>query len=180
MFSRSRKARHLLGFLAAAALAAPGAVAAQTATSSGLAGDLVKLLDAGKLDSVAAPVAGQPDRFVAALYFPGTLLVVSGSYSAPQLLAGKLEMKAYRDVYIELNGASPAASRVFVQDVGADGLVSVRDGADSFDRGGTNWIFNRDWRGQNFTSEEEYDQRYAEADAAYADILSALIAEVQK
>lgn len=176
MFSRSCQACRLLVVLGAVALASADSLVAQMPKSAALAQELVKLLEAGKLDSIAAQDASEPDRFVAALYFPGTLLIVSGSYPVPQLLTSRLEMMEYRDVYIELNGASPPESRVFVQDVGANGLVSERDGADSIERGGMgNLVFNRDWRAQKIGSEEEYEKRYAEADAAYARLLAALL-----
>lgn len=176
MCSRSRRARRLLVVLLAVVAAPARPIVAQAPKSAALAQELVGLLDARKLDSVATQDATDPGRFVAALYFPGTLLIVSGSYSVPQLLTSKLEMMAYREVYIELNGASPPESRVFIQDNGANGLVSERDSADSIERGGASTVvFNRDWRSQKLASEAEYEKRYAEAETTYAQILTALI-----
>ncbi len=176
MCSRSRRARRLLVVLLAVVAAPARPLIAQAPKSAALAQELVGLLDARKLDSIATQDAADPGRFVAALYFPGTLLIVSGSYSVPQLLTSKLEMMAYREVYIELNGASAPESRVFIQDNGANGLVSERDGVDSIERGGTNTlVFNREWRSQKIASEEEYGKRHADADATYAHILTALI-----
>ena len=39
---------------------------------------------------------------MAALYFPGTqLLVISAKYTAPQLLMDRLKKKEFRDIYLE-------------------------------------------------------------------------------
>jgi len=180
MLSPLRQARRLLGVAACAVLVSLHPVSAQGSKSASVAQELASLLTAGNLDAIAAQHPSEPDRFVAALYFPGTLLVVSARYSVPQLLTARLEMREYRDVYVELNGASMPESKVFVQDVGANGLVSDRDGADSFERAGTNAVFNREWREQNIASEEEYEKRYADADAEYATILAALVRQAQQ
>ena len=59
----------LLGIsVAAAVLFLPASTHAQdTVKTTGLVGELVKLMDAAKADSIAAPVAGVPDQFVGAL-----------------------------------------------------------------------------------------------------------------
>src|SRR5258705_154778 len=87
----------------------PVAALAQESKSAPLAKQLAAALDAGKLDSIAAHDPSAPDIFVAALYFPGLqLLVVSGKYAVPQLLNDRVGKKEYRDVYLDLNGASVA------------------------------------------------------------------------
>jgi len=47
---------------------------------------------------------------------------VSGKYSAPALLNDKLGLKNYRNVYLDLFGASIPGTKVFVEDLGANGL----------------------------------------------------------
>src|SRR3954462_4216961 len=81
---------------------------AQDSKSGPLARQLTSALDAGKMDCIAATDPAAPGTFVAALYFPGSLLVVSGKYAAPQLLSDRLTKKEYRDVYMDLNGAASA------------------------------------------------------------------------
>ena len=153
-----------------------GTAFAQTSKSAPLAQELAKLLEAGKLDSVAAQ-GREPDRFFAALYFPGQLLVVSARYSVPVLLVEKLQQKSYRDIYMDLHGASIPDTKVFIQDIGADGLKSKADSApDSYERGAnTRWSFDGEWRKQKIASEEQYLKNFAAADAEYAEILTALI-----
>ena len=99
------------------------AASAQDPKSAALAKQLSAALDAGQLDSIAAKDPSNPDTFIGALYFKGVqLLLVSAKYSAPSLLEDKLGKKDYRNVYIDLNSASVPDSKVFIEDLGADGL----------------------------------------------------------
>ena len=64
-------------------LLAPSGAFAQDSKSAAMVGELTKLLDSRKLDSIAAKSGN--DQFVGALYFAGSqLLVVSARYSVPQ------------------------------------------------------------------------------------------------
>ena len=162
---------------------APAAASAQESKSSSLAKQLAAALDAGKLDSIAAKDPASPDVFAAALYFPGMqLLVISGKYAVPQLLTDRVGRKEYRDVYLDLNGASPADSKVFIEDPGADGLRAKREENQAFDQceiGGKRTMFNGDWKTQKM-SEDDYMKAYSAADDRYAHILEALLAQAKK
>ena len=81
--------RGLLAVLVVVMLAASAQVGAQTAMSAPLAAELAEALAAADLGAVAAR-DGDSDRFVAALYFPGQLLVVSARYQAPVYLVDKI------------------------------------------------------------------------------------------
>ena len=109
-----------------AALLTPALALAQSGTKSPAAAkELTAVLDRLKLDAIAAADPADAGTFVAALYFQGAqLLVVSAKYSAPSLLVAKLAKKDYRDVYIDLNAASIAGSKIFVMDQTCDGLVA--------------------------------------------------------
>ena len=70
-----------------ALMLAPAAARAQDVRSADLVKQLTGLLDQKKLDAIAAADAQNPGAYIAALYFPGTqLLVLSAKYSAPALL----------------------------------------------------------------------------------------------
>jgi hypothetical protein len=159
-----------------------GALAQET-KSPALAKQLAAALDAAKLDSVAAKDPDQPDRYVAALYFPGSqLLVVSARYAAPVLLNDKLAKKDYREIYIDLHSASIAATKVFIEDPGADGLKAKRTEGQPFDTyegGGKRTAFDGDWKGQKL-SEEEYLKAFSAADEQYSRMLTALISALRK
>ncbi len=161
----------------------PVAAAAQDSKSAPLAKQLAAALDAGKLDSIAAHDPSAPDVFVAALYFPGMqLLVVSGKYAVPQLLNDRVGKKEYRDVYLDLNGASVAETKVFIEDPGADGLKAKRDDNQPFDQceqGGKRTMFTGDWKAQKM-SEQDYMKAFSAADERYTQILTALLAQVKK
>lgn len=156
--------------------------AAQSASSASLAGELVRLLDGRKLDSVAAKGAA-PDQFVGALYFPGSqLLVVRARYAAPPRMETQLAQKNYRDVYIDLNSASIPESKLFVSDLGADGLRSKREDDRPFDTadvGGKSYSFDGDW-GRAKISEDEYTKAFNTTEQEYVRMLEALIAELKK
>ena len=76
---------------------------AQGPESASLAGQLAAALESAQLDSIAARDPEGPegaDRFVAALRFPGQLMVVSARYEVPVYIEQKLEAGSYRDVYM--------------------------------------------------------------------------------
>src|SRR5438045_9704892 len=108
-------------------LALSAAAQAQEPKSAALAKQLAAALDSGKLDSIAAKDPSAPDVFIGALYFPGVqLLVVCAKYTVPTLLVDKLAKKDYKEVYIDLNSASVPETKVFIEDLGADGLKPER------------------------------------------------------
>lgn len=156
---------------------------AQDAKSPTLAKQLAAALDAAKLDSVAAKDPDQPDRYVAALYFPGSqLLVVSARYAAPALLNDRLAQKDFREVYLDLNSASIAGTKVFVEDRGADGLKATRaEGQvfDTYEGDGKRTAFDGDWKGQKL-SEDGYLKAFSAADDQYSRTLAALISGLGK
>ena len=132
-------------------------------------------------DSIAAKDPEAPDAFAAALYFPGMqLLVVSGKYSVPQLLVTRIANKEYRDVYLDLNGA--ATAKTFIEDPGADGLKARRENNQAFDQAemsGKRIMFDGDWKAQK-VSEPDYLKAFSAADDRYAQILTALLAQLKK
>lgn len=156
--------------------AGPTAVEAQE-RSRAAAKRLADILDRQKIDSIAAPDPDASDRFIAALYFAGAqLLVVSAQYSVPQLLQTKLTNRDYRDIYIDLNSASVAGTKIFVMDQGADGLVARPEesqGVDTWEQGNKTMTFDGDWRAAKM-SEQDYMQTFTGADERYARMLTIL------
>src|SRR5215207_305583 len=138
--------------------------AAQGAKSAAAAKQLSDVRDRLKLDAIAAPDPADPGTFVAALYFQGgQLLVVSAKYSAPTLITAKLAKKDYRDVYIDLNAASVAGSKIFVMDQACDGLVAKpgdSQAPDTWEHGTTNTVFDGDFKKAKL-SEADYGKTFA-------------------
>lgn len=164
------------------ATVAAGPAAAQEPKSKVAAKALIEALDSAKLDSIAAVDPSEPGLFAAALYIPGTqLLVVSAKYSAPPLLIDKLTRRDYRDVYIDLNSAYVPDTKLFVMDQGVDGLVARPDDdrpADTWEQGTTQLAFDGKWKDAKM-SEEEYMKAFTTADERYAQILALLAAQAK-
>jgi hypothetical protein len=158
-------------------------VFAQPSKSGPIAKELVQLLDAAKLEAIATPDPSTPGLFVAAMYLPGSeLLVVSAKYAAPQLLVDRITAKDYQAVYVDLQSASVRGSKVFIQDQGADGLVAKPSGdqaADSCDEDTKSVSFDGDWKKAKI-AEADYTKAFADADDRYAKMLSMLLAQAKK
>jgi hypothetical protein len=163
-------------------LLAPSVAGAQDSKSSALAAELVRLLDQMKLDSLAAKVAA-PDQYVAMLYFPGSqLLVVGAKYYVPERMDVSIGEKKYRDVYIDLNSASVPKTKIFISDLGANGLQAKKRGKepnDTVDVDGKTHVFDGDWRKAKM-SEAEYMKAFDDTEAEYIKMLEALVAQAKK
>jgi hypothetical protein len=169
-----------------AALIALAVAAEAQPKSAALAQELAKLLEEKQLTTIAAKgsvSADEADRYVAAMLFPGVqLLVVSARYSAPPYMTEKLMKKNYQDIYIDLNSASIPGSRVFITDLGINGLRPKREDNspyDSYEAGGAEVAFDGDWRKKKM-SEEDYMKRFSTAEDAYVRALTHLLAELKK
>jgi hypothetical protein len=165
----------LIGSLMAAA---PPDQASRSAT---LAKQLTAALAEQRLEAIATQHPDEPDRFVAALFFPDTqMLVVSARYASPPLLQARLAHKQYRDVYLDLQGSPVPNSSVFFQDMNADGLCSSRDQTADilYDGSAAPTIFDGDWRKHNL-SEKEYEEQRTAADERYSRLLEILLSQLR-
>lgn len=154
---------------------------AQVSKSAAIAKELVQVMDAKKLDSIAAKTGGD-GNYAAALFFPNVqLLVISGHYSAPQLMDPRLTGKQYRDAYMELSGTVAPNSKIFVQDMGDPGLSARKQDNlyDTWNQAGKIVMFDGDPDKQKL-SDGDYQKAFAAADEEYAKILGALLAEAKK
>jgi hypothetical protein len=168
------------GFLAFSSLVRPAA--AQDSKSATLAKELTALLEAKKLDAIAARTESGSDKYVAALYFPGQLLVVSARYAAPPVLNEKILRSEFKDVYIDLNAASIPDSKVLIADLGADGLRPKREANQPFDTqdaAGKGIRFDGNWR-EDKMSEIDYMKAFSEAEGTYNAALEVLIGALKK
>lgn len=135
---------------------------------------------------VAAKIPDKSDEFVAALHIPGVqLLVIWARYEEPSFLNEMLAKRDYQGVYTDLNSASytVAATRVFFEDLRADGLFPRRADENSpfdmYELGGKRVMFDGDWRKQKL-SEKEYGDAFTAADTQYAKAVSLLTAVLKK
>lgn len=147
--------------------------------SAGAAARLTALLDQRQLDAFAARDPERPGHVVAALYFPGTqLLVVSAPYPTAALLDQRLAASEYRDVYVDVQSAAGRDGQFFVMDMLADGLQRACERDQPFDstsrNGGAHLSFDGNWRSQQLT-EKQYNTRFDEDDARYERMLAVLV-----
>jgi hypothetical protein len=155
----------------------------QEPKSAAVARQLAAALDAAKLDAIAAQDPGKPDVFIGGLYFAGTeFLVVSAQYSAPAHMNDEISKKDYHDAYLDLSSASVPATKVFIEDLGANGLVAKpgeNQPFDTYEAGGKRTMFDGDWKKQQM-SEDDYMKAFAAADDAYTKMLTALLNQIKK
>jgi hypothetical protein len=155
-------------------LTATGGVEAESVSKS-LARELTQTMQQQKMDAVAANDPAEPGRFVAALLFPGQLLVVSARHAADASLAEQVARKAYRDVYTTLHGSPIPETKFFVQDLGADGLDSDGKSIDVvYERAVDQIIF--DGQPENHKmSKRAYAEKFQRADDSYSQCLRLLL-----
>jgi len=174
-------ARGFRALVVAGLLFSPTFAHAQDSKSAALASELTRLLDSMKLESIAAQQGS--DSYVGALYFPGAqLLVVSGKFDGAARMKDLLGRKDYREVYMDLSSATDQKSRLFIMDLGANGLRFKREDNmpfDTADVAGRSLSFDGDW-GRAKISEDEYRKTYASTDEQYSQMLQALIAALKK
>ncbi len=161
-----------------------GTAGAQESASASLVNELTEAMESAGLDSIAARHASVREQFVAALLFGGRqLLVVSARYEEPSLLVTALREKNYRDIYSDLQTASYSIqeSKVFVDDLGANGLrARPGDGEpfDTFTDASGSTPFDGDWMRQSL-SETDYTEAFDAAERSYTEMLELLIAEAK-
>jgi len=98
--------------------------AGQTSRSSDAARALVQALTNKHLDAVATLDPTSPGRFIAAMYFaPSQLLVVRARHPSVDALTAAIHGHRYRDVYLDLQTAPTTSDKLFVHDIWADGLI---------------------------------------------------------
>jgi hypothetical protein len=162
-----------------------GTVSAERSSrSSAAAAKLTAAMQERKLDAVAARDPDRPGTFVAALYVPGTqLLVVSAPYAVAAALDKYIADRNDMDVYLALNSTNRPADRFFVMDMNADGLGRDCAPGEAFDStirdAGNQASFDGNWRVMGATR-ATYDARFAEDDERYTRLLQVLTASLSE
>jgi hypothetical protein len=155
-------------------------VSAQDSRSADAVRNLTAVMSTHQQTAIAAK---DPDtgEFAAALFFPGVqLLVVSAHSSASAFLDEQIAAKNFQEVYVALQDASVRNSRVFFQDLGADGLHA--DGGNSVDvfyDHGQQLLFDGQPR-KHKLGEQAYRDKFVAADARYACIVDLLLVQARR
>jgi hypothetical protein len=165
-----------LGLVLLVVTLVPAALLDRVSQSAAVATQLTKGLSERGLDAIAAQDPDEPDRFIAALLFADSqLLVVSARSTSPSLLTDRLAHKQYRDVYVDLSGSSIADSSILFHDMNADGLCGRRDQKADIVYEGSQApkIFDGDWDKRK--SDKSYEQQFVLADKQYTRLLNILL-----
>lgn len=166
--------------VAAGTIAVPAAAQDPAPKSAALAKELAALLAKQKRDAIAARDPIEKDRFIAAMVYPGQMMVITGKYTVPVLLDEKISFGKFMDVYVELNGAAVPSSKIFIEDQFADGLLYNRKQTpfDSVVFGDKTMLFDGDHRKAKM-SKEDYAKAFSDADAQYSKLLELLLAQLK-
>lgn len=160
--------------LSAAASAEP-----QPRTSSAAVKELSAILASHNQTAIAArdPENG---AFVAALFYPGTqLLVVSGTPAAVAAVEAQLAAKNFQYVYAALQDGAAQTGRLFVQDIGADGLIDGSDAVDVVYDQGKQMLFDGNPRSHKL-SDKAYRDAFTAADTRYTHMVTVLLNEAKR
>lgn len=158
--------------LVVALAASPAAPALAQESSGTLAKELTAALSPRQFDAFAAKDPAATDTFVAALVYPGVqLLVVSARHPVPAQIDALLAARDYRGAYSLLEGNGIAASKMFVQDMGADGLRSETDQRVDvvYEKVTNRLMFSGNVR------DDDYRRQLTTTDAAYSRALRVLL-----
>ena len=151
---------------------------AEEAGSASLAAELSRIMTEQQLSATANKDTLDDDRFVAALAFPGQLLVVSARYAVPVIIQKKIADGQFREAYLDLNAASIAGTKIQITDGGANGLRAADEMVDVIDQGTGMLRLDGNPGGQNI-SRDEYEKAVADADVRYTRMLRALLDSVR-
>jgi len=168
----------------AALIVCASPLAAQPSKSAALGVELVSVLEQRQLQNIAAKDPDRPGFFVAASHVPGSqLLVVSARSNAPDYIDYVLSASRYDEAYSSLNFASSPDGKLFVQDMGCDGLAAAPGETGAVDIVYQDvkkmTVFNGDWKKQDL-SEQQYKETFEAVDAGYARALSLLLLEAKR
>jgi hypothetical protein len=151
-------------------------------TSSQSAERVWQLLDRDALEAVAAEDPLEPGRFVAARKLPDRLLMVTARCAESRDLRVQLSLRAFREAYMAVQACALPATRLVVQDIGADGLHAnlARTATPDIvsELVSRELVFDGDWRRHELEL-DTYLSVWRELDAQYHRLLRILIGELR-
>jgi hypothetical protein len=161
--------------------AAPVAVAERVQVRSPeVVKQLTAAMQARGLAAVAAKDPEEPDRYVAAMLFPGVqLLVITARTSSTAYVDAQLASRAYENAYTTLHQGTPD-SKAFFQDMAADGLLGADGGTADivYLRGVQQHVLNGDAKAAKL-SRAAYAELVADLDERYTKLLRLLLQAAQ-
>jgi hypothetical protein len=174
--ARRASAGLLAAFCACASLMALG----QDSKSASLAKELTTLLAERHLDAFAVQDPSSPGFFVAVRSYPGVqLLVVGGKSSAIDYLKYQLDRKDYSEAYSALHSSAEPDTKLFVHDMGCDGLARESDQVDVvYEKAADQMLFDRAGKASGL-SKDAYATKLMAIDAQYAALLDIVLKAIR-
>jgi hypothetical protein len=175
--------------IGSAVFAQPSSGQAPVAASAAKAKELIGLMQAKKLEAIAARDPDKSGRYLAALHIPNVqLLVVSAAYSKPGDLDARLYYKDFMGAYVDLNTSIHSSDKTFIEDALCDGLIAQPGKSlihDSARLGAEKRVFDGDFAGPNQKnskkiSQDAYLKLFSTAEEQYMRVLTVLIEEAKK
>src|SRR3954451_20118079 len=139
--------RMRVGVLAGIVTIAMGAVVAARAPvgSAAAVQDLISEMTSKQLQAIAAADPDVPNRFVAAMLVPGVqLLVVGAETTAPAFIQQQITARQFSEAYSSLHPAAVPATKLFIQDMVANGLGADGEVDIMYEQGTRQTIFDDD------------------------------------
>jgi hypothetical protein len=149
--------------------------------SAPLAKELTMLLAERHLDAFAVQDPSRPGFFVAVRSYPGVqLLVVGGSSTASDYLEYQLDRKDYGEVYSALHSSAAADTKLFVHDMGGDGLTRGSDQVDVvYEKDADQMLVDRGGKASGLTK-EVYASKFMTIDEKYAALLDIVLKAIRQ
>ena len=116
------------------------------------------------------------------MVYPGVqVLIVRSEPPSAADTSSRISYRLYRDAYADVQQPAKSAGKLFIQDMGADGLSAAGNGSVDimYEDATRQTVFDGNWKKQKLT-QAEYQKKFSTADAEYARMLSLLIAELKR
>jgi hypothetical protein len=172
--------RRCVATLAVVLAGAAGTAAREDSKSAPLAKELTTLMTTRQLDVFAVEDPTRPGYFVAVRAYPGVqLLLVGAESNSIQYMEYQLERKDYGEAYSALNSTAVPATKLFVQDMGCDGVRREGDRIDViYQQAASQFLLDGSGKA-NGLSKDAYSVKAAQLDAQYAELLQLVLDSIR-
>ena len=159
---------------------APLIAGAEQSKSAPLARELTALLSERHLDAFAVEDPSRPGFFVAVRSYPGVqLLVVGGKSSAIDYIKYQLDRKDYSEAYTALHTSASPETKLFVHDMGCDGLTRESDQVDVvYGKGADQVLFDGTGKASGL-AKDAYNTKVTAVDAEYTALLDIVLKAIR-
>ena len=138
--------------------------------------ELVAAMTTQKVTAFAVEDPATPTRFVAALLFPGTqLLIVGAASTSADYLKAQIAQQQHAEVYAALNASAVPETMLFFQDMGCDGLNRDGEQVDvMYDESGRQVLFDGKGKASGL-SKNEFAAKFDSAETQYTAMVTLLL-----